>query len=209
MKNLNIENIQIETYVYNIMHHFMNRKDIFEPLSLTLGPYQQKPFLRAVKNVLFEKIRVDIPNKNKYIWVFKHYNDCPKQANYVSWISTKIIAEDMKIRNIIRNKNRWGRLYPSRTPIKSILVYSSKTKKLEDFKIKCPNSLGDYKKDFSKRDELLHNIYEYEAQTFKAGYEKGYAQGLKDSMKTTKKLVSIFDSIEQDFKNFKDILFKI
>jgi hypothetical protein len=93
MNNINDYNTVclVEKYIMEITKKYAKRENIYEPLTKTLGDYSHDIILRAIRNVMFEKIIVD--RGSKTIWKIKRHTDCPEGQEYVNWLAYKIIKE--------------------------------------------------------------------------------------------------------------------
>jgi len=69
MKNKNTK--KTEKFITDLVGRYEQRQSIHEPLARILGDYGNVPFLRAVRNVMFD--RIDVPEKGKpvYLWKIK------------------------------------------------------------------------------------------------------------------------------------------
>ena len=195
---------KIEAFVAKIIVKYSNRKDIFEPLTKTIGDYANNTFLRAVRNVMFKRIPVHLDNKQKYLWIINQGNSVPMKTGtaYIQWMAKRIMEEEMALRQMIWYVNGWGNPYPPRKPI-NFGDGSSIHEGFENFKARCENKMAEYVADVDKRNELLHSIYAYAVYVHKNAYETGINDG-GDVLKRT--LIDVHNNIEYNLKIMDDLL---
>jgi len=195
---------KIEEIVAALIVKYAKRKDIFEPLTKTIGDYPNNTFLRAVRNVMFKRIPVHLDNKQKYLWIIDQGNNRPMKTgtDYIQWIAKRIIDEEISLRKLIWRKNDWGDPYPPRKPI-NFGDGSSIHEGFENFKARCENKMAEYVVDVDKRNELLHSIYAYAVYVHKNAYETGINDGGAVLKRT---LIDVHNNIEYNLKIMDDLL---
>ena len=200
----------IEKFVLQLMDKYSKRKSNFEPLTKILGDYANDTFLRAVRNVMFEKIPIDQARvsimvvNHPFIWQIKRHADCPMNHNYVNWVAKKIINEQIRLRRLVWFLNGWGEPYPKHRAIRfDISPEACMNESFATFKMRCENKMAEYVEDVELREEIMRSIYEYGHSM----REYGYAYGNKDSAQALKdKLVDIYNNIEFDIDRLRNII---
>lgn len=194
----------IEKFVLQLMDKYSKRKSNFEPLTKILGDYANDTFLRAVKNVLFDKVELISETGAKHMWVITRHNDCPQNVNYCTWVATKIADEKVRLVKMIWFLNGWGNPYPPHKAIRfDISPEACMNESFATFKMRCENKMAEYVEDVELREELMRSIYEYGHSM----REYGYAYGNKDSGQALKdKLVDIYNNIELDIDRLRNII---
>ena len=199
----------VERYIIELTEEYSKRKSVFEPLSKLLGEYWNDIFLRAVRNVMFERVPVVV--NHPPIWKIKRHNDCPMEHNYIEWIAKKIINEHMRLRKMVWYVNGWGEPYSK----KCDTIY---------FEYKVVNEKGEifmvgydaFKKKFIPKilllvkdnDEeiaemLVRSIYKVINDVWDTGIDEGFGIGKQTQ---TDKLVDIYNDIELGLSDLKKII---
>jgi len=213
----------VERYIIELIEEYAKRKSIFEPLSKLLGEYWNDIFLRAVRNVMFEKVEKITPLEyikakdkwdlytRKYIWKIKRHNDCPMEHNYVEWIAKKIINEHMRLRKMVWYVNGWGEPYCKK--LNTIYFeYKDVNEKGEIFMV----VYDAFKKKFLPRilplvkdnneeiaEMLVRSIYKVINDVWDTSIDEGFGIGKQTQ---TDKLVDIYNDIELGLSDLKKII---
>jgi hypothetical protein len=186
------------------MDKYAKRRSNFEPLTKILGDYSNSLFLRAVRNVMFEKTPLRIADGPKYIWQIRRHSDCPMEHNYVTWIAKKIIAEQVRLRKMVWFVNGWGNPYPPHKSIRFVISPEACVgESYATFKMRCENKIAEYVENVDLRDELLRAIYDYGHIMNSYGYAYGNGDG-KEAIKN--KLIDIFNMLEYPVCELKKII---
>jgi len=212
---------KVENLVVELSKKYINRKDIFEPLSKILPNYWNSIFLSAVKQIMFKRVYI-IPaayTDAKLIWVVK---DPSRGAQR---IAHEIIQYEQNLRKHIWRKNGWGDPYYQHSKPCESRVYSPagfEYKKVSDSGTIFLVGLMDFKRKYSQifrsmgidnniADALLESIYKTINDAFITGNDKGFAEGVKGAKRAqstfdTDRLIDVFNNIELANDNLKKII---
>jgi len=194
----------IEKFVLQLMDKYSKRKSNFEPLTKILGDYANDTFLRAVRNVLFDKVELLSETGAKHMWVITRHNDCPRDVNYCTWVARKIVDEKIRLVKMIWLVNRWGDPYLPHIAIKfDISPIACSRESYATFKMRCENKMAEYVGDVNLRNELLHAIYDYG----QAMNTYGYSEAKVDEQSRDKDiLIKVYNDIEFGLSGIKNII---
>jgi len=207
---------KVERLVQTLFMKYMQRKDIYEPLSKILPYYWNDIFLSAVKRVMFKRVNVlsSIHNApKKYVWTFI------KSGRTNAQIATEIIEVNRNLKNMIYNKNKWGNPGYIK-PVKPTVMMP----KALEYKYMCSDgnihivSLMDFKRRYTYilreagvpnnvNDELVETIY----KTITDSYDTGHDQGVISSKSTRRvfnadKIIDVYENIELAALDLKKII---
>lgn len=210
---------KVEHFVVKISTKYVNRKNIFEPLSKILPNYWNDIFLSAVKKIMFKRVYVIPANKAEIepqlIWVVKD----PSRGTVK--IAKAIIEYERLLTQLIYRKNGWGDPYhttPTTAPKPQIAHFEYKN--VSDSRSVYIVSFDYFKRNYAERllphvknektnDMLLTEIY----AVIKDAFGTGLAEGVKMSKKTFKSenadlLVDIYNNLELSISDLKNIIDK-
>jgi len=204
---MNKDNVKhVGIFVLQIMDKYSKRKDNFEPLSKILGQYWDSIILKAVRNVLFDKIEVCVEGKTKYIWQVKRLTDCPMEVNYVDWVAKKIIEEEIRLRKLIWYSRGWGEPYKP-THEKFSFISGMGVNNSNEFFDMYWKKFVYFVPDEEKRMELMHAIFKALDDRFQDGLRVG-ARSYKEKMNRDHidKLVDIYNNLEFGLSDLKKLI---
>jgi len=217
------ENYQkkVEQFVIIVSNKYVNRKNIFEPLSKILPEYWKDIFLSAVKKVMFKRVYVIPATKieSKLVWVIK---DPSRGTNK---IAQEIIKYERVLRKLVWNKNDWGDPYyyerpknysQGRPAILDVKAFEYKKVTpdgtpyivgLMEFKRKYSEAFKLYGIDDNLADALLEAIY----KTIHDSFDTGFDMGVKTTKYTRKvfnsdQIVDVYNNIELTLADLKKII---
>jgi hypothetical protein len=199
---------KVEKLVIELCKKYVNRKDIFEPLSKILPNYWNSIFLSAVKQIMFKRVYI-IPaayTEAKHIWVVKD----PGRGS--AQIANEIIQHEHVLRNHIWRKNGWGNPYREPKPETILFQYKDIDDQGNIYLIPFEKFRGKYFPVLAMRMEdeqaqiLVRSIYKLIQNVMETFHDEGFYAGEKSR---TDNVVDIYNNLELELANFKKLIDKL
>lgn len=191
---------RVEEFVKSIWTKYVNRENIFEPISKILPKYWNDIFLRAVKNVMFKKTSVYPLGVKKNIWVLK-----PDTLDFKK-ITEQIIKEAEDLRELVWRKNGWKDSCKSAYKTHSFFS-THEFDNYNDFYDKYWKLLEYFVPNEEKRTELMCVIFNVVEKRFQDGLSAGI-QSYKEKMNKDHidRIIDVYNNIELALNNLKKII---
>jgi hypothetical protein len=209
---------KVEAFVVKVSGKYINRKNIFGPLSEILPNYWNDIFLSSVKKIMFKRVFV-IPASTaeaQLIWVVKD------PARGTVKIAKEIIEYERLLKKMIYRKNDWGDPYYKECPknnrpqVLNVKPFEYKyvsadgyvrLVSLMDFKRKYTHVLRSAGIPDNVNDGLLEATY----KTIVDAFDTGHDQGVKSSKFTRKvfnsdMIIDVYNNIELAASDLKKII---
>jgi len=100
---------KVEDFILSITGKYVKRPNIWEPLNNILGDFSKDLFLRAVRNIMFERINVPFQGRIVKIWLIKTWAGQLKGQEHITWLAKQIIQEEIDLKKMVWRKNKWAR----------------------------------------------------------------------------------------------------